>query len=49
MNKWGPPSKSNKDLIAVEKHLEKIKKGEDKEKQHKTINDANPLVDNLIN
>ena len=48
VDKWGPSPASNKDfLIAVEKHLEKIKKGEDKEKQHKTINDAKSLVDNL--
>ena len=41
IDKWGPSPSSNKDfLIAVEKQLEKVKSGEDKVKQNKTINDA---------
>ena len=48
IDKWGPSPNSNKDfLIAVEKQLEKVKKGEDKVNQTKTIDDAKSLVDNL--
>ncbi len=48
IDKWGPSPIANKDfLIAVEKQLEKVKSGEDKAKQNKTINDAKSLVDNL--